>query len=1358
MSNPTLAQRTATERHKPGVVLSRKEQSGQAMRAEAESKTPFFAPTGDVVQAKCADCDHEEKKVQAKPEPTQPAPIQAKCADCEHEDIHRSEQEEVHRQTQEEHPALQKASSHPTSAAPASDFSGGLTVGRPNDRFEQEADQMGEQVRRMPISGFSAMVFSPSPVVNLHRSHHHEEADIQPKSLPVAPALQRKVDGGLQTSGQFTNQVQTSAGGGAALAAPVQQGMESAFQADFGSVRIHTDTRAAQLSQDIGAKAFTYGNDIFFNENQYDPGSSEGRFLLAHELTHTVQQGAAVKRSVQPTGTGPIIQASLFDRALDWLADHFDPDVIPGYSLFSVIINYDFFRRRPVERNAENLVKGLLELIPGVGLLLYNLLHKHNIINRAFQWVSSELTRLNLNQNRIKQTFSQAWDGISFGATDLFDIGEAIDRNLDAIKRPFVALKNDVVSFAESIKNELLSMLKEALVSVLKELAVKRLRGYDLFTKVIGHDPITGENVNAPLEEILADFLDLIGKQQEREEMQKRGTLQKTADWLRSKLAQFMGLLTQFGALVRHLWEAFSFESLHNPMGVLNGLIDEATALVKNVFDFASEVALTVLKFIKDALLGWLRTHAHGIRGYKLLTVILGKDPVTDTPVERTAVSLIGGFVELVAGPEKFAEIEKSGAIERMIAWVESQLERFQITWEGIKQLFANIWNSLHIGDLINPIGAFIRVVGQFQPPIERLLGFIVEVVKKIIYTALELMNFPFDLIGQIVDRAMQAYEDIKRDPIAFLKNLIKAVQQGFSQFFNNIGKHLLAGLVAWLTSELKRANVQPPKDFSFRSILAFVLDVLGISMEKIWEKLAKHPRIGQAKVDKIRRTIDRLTGVWEFVKDVTKDGPGGIWKHIQEKLDTLWDTVLDQIKNWITGQIIDKMVAKLLSMLDPTGIMTVINGFIAFYKAVQSFIERLREILQVINSFVVGVAEIARGVVTKGADFLEQAMANALPTIIGFLANQVGLGGLGHKIGEMIQSVRELVDRGLTWLVNKAVTLGESALNALGMEAKPAESPSAVGQTNTQTGPQDFETSAPVSMKTSPHTLTGKVHGNRLQFWVASDPLELEPALIRALTIVRNNDPNRVILINALQQVREIENDYQHHENDILRGVPHTSEAVLQAKQNFIARRQATIANMLAAIANGFGITALNDFFKQPPSQRYIPRASQTEIGGFIRNKLYDNLHGWSSFSQNYKAQYKPDLIREIQLVQTNLDERGWQRLKLTGKINRNATITDYNPAMIPYHVDHIKPVAQLWNSSGKRGSDSDRRAHLLDLNNLTLLTEEANTAKGSGGILYDRFVELGFTSVLAGGGINGSTTIDGMKFWDASGQPIQP
>jgi len=70
----------------------------------------------------------------------------------------------------------------------------------------------------------------------------------------------------------------------------VRAQMEPAFGANFGGVRVHSDSGADSLNRSLSARAFTTGQDIFFKQGEYNPGTSGGRELLAHELTHVVQQ------------------------------------------------------------------------------------------------------------------------------------------------------------------------------------------------------------------------------------------------------------------------------------------------------------------------------------------------------------------------------------------------------------------------------------------------------------------------------------------------------------------------------------------------------------------------------------------------------------------------------------------------------------------------------------------------------------------------------------------------------------------------------------------------------------------------------------------------------------------------------------------------------------------------------------------------------------------------------------------------------------------------------------------------------------------------------------------------------------
>jgi len=103
--------------------------------------------------------------------------------------------------------------------------------------------------------------------------------------------LARKAEGEAEVAPEVESAIERARGGGQELDVSVQRKMESAFGADFGNVRVHTDAEADQLNHAVGALAFTTGSDIFFRTGFYEPTSSSGQELLAHELTHVVQQG-----------------------------------------------------------------------------------------------------------------------------------------------------------------------------------------------------------------------------------------------------------------------------------------------------------------------------------------------------------------------------------------------------------------------------------------------------------------------------------------------------------------------------------------------------------------------------------------------------------------------------------------------------------------------------------------------------------------------------------------------------------------------------------------------------------------------------------------------------------------------------------------------------------------------------------------------------------------------------------------------------------------------------------------------------------------------------------------------------------
>ena len=112
-------------------------------------------------------------------------------------------------------------------------------------------------------------------------------------------ALAGKGTGEAEAAPEVEQSIQQARGSGHGIDSRVRGQMESAFGADFGNVRLHTDTQADTFNRELNARAFTTGQDIFFRQEAYNPGSSSGRELLAHELTHVMQQtGDEVQRKL----------------------------------------------------------------------------------------------------------------------------------------------------------------------------------------------------------------------------------------------------------------------------------------------------------------------------------------------------------------------------------------------------------------------------------------------------------------------------------------------------------------------------------------------------------------------------------------------------------------------------------------------------------------------------------------------------------------------------------------------------------------------------------------------------------------------------------------------------------------------------------------------------------------------------------------------------------------------------------------------------------------------------------------------------------------------------------------------------
>ncbi|KFG69595.1 DUF4157 domain-containing protein [Microvirga sp. BSC39] len=238
-----------------------------------------------------------------------------------------------------------------------------LQLSAPGDVYEQEADRIADEVVSLPgpgpFLGTKDDVTAAAPALHrkilplvqrqespgedeetlpglsddagIETEAAGEESDdetktIQPRRMPDADEA--------DTGPAFQARLEAEHIGGRPLAEDVRSDMESRFGVDLGHVRVHTGARSAELARSIHAQAFTLGSHVYFGEGYYDPGSKRGRHLLAHELTHTVQQARGAMRLLPPEAQQPAAPASeappTVQRSVE---DSFVPERVPSGDL-----------------------------------------------------------------------------------------------------------------------------------------------------------------------------------------------------------------------------------------------------------------------------------------------------------------------------------------------------------------------------------------------------------------------------------------------------------------------------------------------------------------------------------------------------------------------------------------------------------------------------------------------------------------------------------------------------------------------------------------------------------------------------------------------------------------------------------------------------------------------------------------------------------------------------------------------------------------------------------------------------------------------------------------------------------------
>ncbi|MBN8852826.1 MAG: hypothetical protein BGO55_03625 [Sphingobacteriales bacterium 50-39] len=171
-------------------------------------------------------------------------------------------------------------------------FQAKLEVNAPGDKHEQEADAVARSVVNEPDKEKNKVQRREiTAIQRLATPEEDEKLGTNDARMRRDRDIQKKPEStGTSASPAASSKIEGSSGKGKPLPAKTLREMNSSFGVDFSTVHIHDNNESADLNKELHAQAFTHGEDIYFNEGKFDPDSHAGKFLLAHELTHVIQQ------------------------------------------------------------------------------------------------------------------------------------------------------------------------------------------------------------------------------------------------------------------------------------------------------------------------------------------------------------------------------------------------------------------------------------------------------------------------------------------------------------------------------------------------------------------------------------------------------------------------------------------------------------------------------------------------------------------------------------------------------------------------------------------------------------------------------------------------------------------------------------------------------------------------------------------------------------------------------------------------------------------------------------------------------------------------------------------------------------
>ena len=268
------------------------------------------------------------------------------------------------------------------------------------------------------------------------------------------------------------------------------------------------------------------------------------------------------------------------------------------------------------------------------------------------------------------------------------------------------------------------------------------------------------------------------------------------------------------------------------------------------------------------------------------------------------------------------------------------------------------------------------------------------------------------DILTRVLGNASGVIGSIARNPVGFATNLVSALRQGFGQFVTNIRTHLQNGLVSWLTGGSLGSIRQPISLSNPQGIFNLTLQILGVGGNYIRSRAVN--KFGATFVSRLEKSVS-------LFQQLRNNGLLGMFSQIQQQLGNLQTTVVEGIRKFLIERVIQAGVKWILGLL-VLPISGVVKAAQTVYQVLDFFINQASRVAALVQAVTTAVQTVASGKTGVAAKAVEEALARAIPVLMGFLASLAGVGGnLAVQIRSLLAKVKERIDAVIDGLLERA-------------------------------------------------------------------------------------------------------------------------------------------------------------------------------------------------------------------------------------------------------------------------------------------------------------------------------------------------